>query len=104
MRWTPSATSSTVGSVQSEDAGTSPILVYPVEQVASYGRRAMMAVMKVRFGIGMPNVRPQDDVPALLDLFEGSGIDSLWFSEVVHAPQLDPVVGMAYSLAHTQRL
>jgi probable F420-dependent oxidoreductase len=64
----------------------------------------MMAAMKVRFGVGMPNIRPQDHVPALLDLFEDRGIDSLWFSEVVHAPQLDPLVGMAYSLARTQRL
>ena len=63
-----------------------------------------MAAMKVRCGIGMPNLRPQDDVSALLDLFEDRGIDSLWLSEVVHAPQLDPVVGLAYTIARTRAL
>jgi probable F420-dependent oxidoreductase len=52
----------------------------------------------------MPNLRLQDDVAALMELFDARGVDSVWFSEVVHAPQLDPVVAMTYALARTQRL
>ena len=60
--------------------------------------------MKVRIGIGMPGLRPQDDVGALMELYDGRGIDSVWFSEVVHEPHLDPVVAMSYALARTQRM
>jgi len=31
-------------------------------------------------------------------------VDSLWFSELVYSPAVDPVVGMAYALARTSRL
>jgi probable F420-dependent oxidoreductase len=31
-------------------------------------------------------------------------VDSLWFSELVYSPAVDPVVGMAYALARTTRL
>ena len=31
-------------------------------------------------------------------------MDSLWFSELVYSPAVDPVVGMAYALARTTRL
>ena len=60
--------------------------------------------MKVRIGIGMPNLRPQDDVADLVECFDSRGVDSVWFSEVVHGPHLDPVVAMTYALARTQRL
>jgi probable F420-dependent oxidoreductase len=60
--------------------------------------------VKVRIGIGMPNLRPQDDVGELMKLFDDRGVDSVWFSEVVHGPQLDPVVAITYALARTQRL
>ena len=60
--------------------------------------------MKVRIGIGMPNLRPLDDVAELMQLMDHRGVDSVWFSEVVHGPQLDPVVAMTYALDRTQRL
>lgn len=60
--------------------------------------------MKVRIGIGMPNLQPQNDVAALMQLFDGRGVDSVWFSEVVHGPHLDPAVAMAFALARTTRL
>ena len=31
-------------------------------------------------------------------------MDSLWFSELVYSPAVDPMVGMAYALARTERL
>ncbi len=42
--------------------------------------------------------------PAIVDHLETSGVDSLWFSELVYSPAVDPVVGMAYALARTARL
>ena len=60
--------------------------------------------MKVRIGMGLGNLQPDDDVAAMIDLLEALGVDSLWFSEVVHAPQLDPVVGLAYAVARTRAL
>ena len=52
----------------------------------------------------MPNLGPQDDVAALMELMDDRGVDSVWFSEVVYGRQLDPVVAMTYALARTQRL
>ena len=52
----------------------------------------------------MPNLRPQDDVAALVESFDRQGVDSVWFSEVVHGPHLDPVVAMTHALARTERL
>ena len=60
--------------------------------------------MKVRIGIGMPSLQPQDDVADLVERMDDRGVDSAWFSEVVHQPHLDPVVAMAYTLACTERL
>ena len=39
-----------------------------------------------------------------VDHLESSGVDSLWFSELVYSPAVDPVVGMAYALARTEHL
>ena len=60
--------------------------------------------MKVRIGVGMPALRPADDVDDIVRHLEDRGIDSLWFSEVLHAPQLDPVVAMAYVAARSRTL
>src|SRR3984893_14264546 len=40
----------------------------------------------------------------IVDHLENSGVDSLWFSELVYTPAVDPMVGMAYALARTTRL
>lgn len=60
--------------------------------------------MKVRIGLGLGQLRPGDDPGTIIDGLEECGVDSLWLSEVVSAPQLDPVVGMAYVAARTRRL
>jgi len=39
-----------------------------------------------------------------VDRLEAAGIDSLWLSELVYSPQVEPFVGMAYALARTTRL
>ncbi|WP_409330581.1 LLM class flavin-dependent oxidoreductase [Trujillonella humicola] len=60
--------------------------------------------MKVRFGIGLGPLGPGDDLAAIVDRLEELRLDSLWFSEQVAAPVVDPVVGQAFAVARTTRL
>jgi len=50
----------------------------------------------------MGALRPDDDLDAVLATMEDRGVDSLWLSEVVTAPLLDPVVAMGYVVARTR--
>ena len=59
--------------------------------------------MKVRFGVGLGANTAPNQLAAIVDHMETSGVDSLWFSELVYSPAVDPVVGMAYALARTDR-
>jgi probable F420-dependent oxidoreductase len=60
--------------------------------------------MKIRFGISLGTNTPHDQLAPTVDHLESSGVDSLWFSELVYSPAVDPIVGMAYALARTERL
>lgn len=60
--------------------------------------------MKVRFGVGIGGETPAHDLAALVDDLESSGVDSLWFSELVYTEAVDPFVGMAFALGRTSRL
>ncbi len=60
--------------------------------------------MKIRFGIGLGADTAPDELAGITDHLETSGVDSLWFSELVYSPAVDPMVGMAYALARTTRL
>lgn len=60
--------------------------------------------MKIRFGAGLGRGADPVSFPAAVELLEAAGIDSLWLSEVVYAPNVDPLVGMAYALARTTAL
>ncbi len=60
--------------------------------------------MKVRFGVGVGADTAPDELGGTVDHLENSGVDSLWFSELVYTPAVDPFIGMAYSLARTRRL
>ncbi len=60
--------------------------------------------MKIRFGVGLGADTAPDQLADIVDHLENSGVDSLWFSELVYSPAVDPVVGMAYALARTTRL
>ena len=60
--------------------------------------------MKIRFGVGLGADTAPDQLDGIVDHLESSGVDSLWFSELVYSPAVDPVVGMAYALARTSRL
>lgn len=60
--------------------------------------------MKIRFGIGLGADTAPGQLAEIVDRLESSGVDSLWFSELVYSPAVDPMVGMAYALARTTRL
>ncbi|WP_396903559.1 TIGR03854 family LLM class F420-dependent oxidoreductase [Mycolicibacterium phlei] len=60
--------------------------------------------MKVRFGIGLGADVAPGSLGELVDHLEASGVDSLWLSELVYSPAVDPFVGMAYALARTRAL
>lgn len=62
--------------------------------------------MKVRIGIslGAGGTDGPQDFAAAVDRLEAAGVDSLWLSELVYSPLVEPFVGMAYALSRTQRL
>jgi probable F420-dependent oxidoreductase len=60
--------------------------------------------VKIRFGVGLGLDSAPDQLAGIVDHLESNGVDSLWFSELVYAPAVDPMVGMAYALARTTRL
>lgn len=63
--------------------------------------------MKVRIGFGLGTGSTTTDPQRfgdLVDNLERLGFDSLWLSERVNGPALDPVVGMTFAIARTERL
>lgn len=62
--------------------------------------------MKVRIGVGT-GVAPQMEGPEfgrLVDDIEQLGFDSIWLPEILTAPAIDPLVGLAFAAAHNPRL
>ncbi len=61
--------------------------------------------LKVRIGIslGATSGSPAG-FGAAVDRLEATGIDSLWLSEMVFGPLMEPFIGMTYALARTARL
>jgi len=61
--------------------------------------------MKVRIGVGSGGASSSSAALAeLVDGIDGLGFDSLWLSEVLTGPVLDPLVGLAWAAAHNPRL
>src|SRR5215468_2164997 len=60
--------------------------------------------MKVRFGISIGALATPGRLGDAARLLEKTGVDSLWLSEVVYSPLVEPVVGMTYALAATGSL
>src|SRR3989442_11771299 len=61
--------------------------------------------MKIRIGVGAGGASSTPD--ALAELVTGVdqlGFDSLWLSEVLTGPVLDPVVGLSWAAASNPRL
>lgn len=61
--------------------------------------------MKVRIGLGAGTAElGEPALASLVDDMEELGFDSLWLSEVLTAPGVDPLVGLAWAGAHNRRL
>src|SRR6202035_1206757 len=60
--------------------------------------------MKIRIGVSLGPAAVPEGFAAALDLLETSGVDSLWLSEMVFGPLIEPFAGMAYALARTRKL
>ncbi len=60
--------------------------------------------MKVRIGIGLGSMATPERLGKSARMLEDAGVDSLWLSEVVYGPLVEPFVGMAHALAVTSRL
>lgn len=60
--------------------------------------------MKIRFGVGLGADTAPGRLAGIVDHLESNGVDSIWFSELVYSPAVDPMIGMAYALARTSRL
>lgn len=60
--------------------------------------------MKIRFGIALGAAAGHEPLADVVDALESSGVDSLWFPELVYSRAIDPTVGMAFALARTSRL
>lgn len=58
----------------------------------------------MRFGVGLGSAGRGEDLAVVVDRLEELRLDSLWFSELVSAPQVDPVVGQAFAVSRTSRL
>src|SRR4030095_4706300 len=61
--------------------------------------------MKIRIGVGAAGASSTPE--ALGELVTGLdelGVDSLWLSEVLTGPVLDPAVGLAWAAAHNPRV
>lgn len=68
---------------------------------------ATVHCVKIRIGYGLGTGSTTTDAVrfgALVDNLEQVGFDSLWLSERVNGPALDPVVGMTFAIARTERL
>ncbi|MFG1926492.1 TIGR03854 family LLM class F420-dependent oxidoreductase [Cryptosporangium sp. NPDC048952] len=59
--------------------------------------------MKVRIGVGTGTL-PAGALARLVARLEELDVDSLWLSEQLSAPSVDPMTGMGWALARTERL
>ena len=64
----------------------------------------MSGDVKIRFGIGLAADTAPQALPAIVDHLEATGVDSLWFSELVYSQAIDPFVGMAVAVARSDHL
>jgi probable F420-dependent oxidoreductase len=62
--------------------------------------------VKVRIGIGMGVTTGRTDASfaGIVDDLDELGFDSVWLPEVLTAPTLDPLVGLAFAAAHNSHL
>jgi probable F420-dependent oxidoreductase len=61
-------------------------------------------VLKVRLGVAPAQGTGPADFAGLAERLEEAGVDSLWLSELVYSPEVDPMIGMTHALARTSKL
>jgi probable F420-dependent oxidoreductase len=61
-------------------------------------------VLKVRLGVAPAQGSGPAEFAGLAERLEAAGVDSLWLSELVYSPEVDPMIGMAHALARTSKL
>ena len=60
--------------------------------------------MKVRIGISLGPAGTPGQFADAVDELEQAGVDSLWLSEMVYSPLVEPFTGLAFALSRTRRL
>ncbi|MFG1645693.1 TIGR03854 family LLM class F420-dependent oxidoreductase [Amycolatopsis sp. NPDC049252] len=61
-------------------------------------------MLKVRLGVAPAPGSGPAEFAGLAERLEAAGVDSLWLSELVYSPEVDPMIGMAHALARTSKL
>lgn len=60
--------------------------------------------MKIRIGVGLGSAGRPETLASTVDQLEAARVDSLWFSEIVTGPMVEPFAGLAFSASRTTRL
>jgi probable F420-dependent oxidoreductase len=60
--------------------------------------------IRVGYGLGVRRAVERTSFAALVDGLEARGFDSLWLSERATAPTPDPIVGLTFAAARTEKL
>ncbi|WP_284745635.1 TIGR03854 family LLM class F420-dependent oxidoreductase [Amycolatopsis sp. RTGN1] len=61
-------------------------------------------MLKIRLGVAPAAGTGPAEFAGLAERLESAGVDSLWLSELVYSPEVDPMIGMAHALARTSKL
>jgi probable F420-dependent oxidoreductase len=61
-------------------------------------------VVKIRIGVGLGAAGASDDFGAIVCDMEQCGFDSLWLSEVLTTPVIDPLAGLAFAASTVRKL
>lgn len=61
-------------------------------------------MLKVRLGVAPAAGTGPAEFAGLAERLESAGVDSLWLSELVYSPEVDPMIGMTHALARTAKL
>ncbi|GAC1598076.1 MAG: TIGR03854 family LLM class F420-dependent oxidoreductase [Acidimicrobiales bacterium] len=60
--------------------------------------------MKVRIGVGTGGSIGVAELCEVVDSIVSAGLDSIWLSEVLTGPVVDPLVGLAWACAHNPKI
>jgi probable F420-dependent oxidoreductase len=60
--------------------------------------------VKIRIGVGLGAAGASDDLGAIVCDMEQYGFDSLWLSEVLTTPVIDPLAGLAFAAGTVRKL